>query len=140
VLRPDGSHDGAVTKLHEFEAIDWHLFLNTPEVRKAEKIVGRLEMLIGEETETLSLEGYWKDPTVIDARLRSSFGPIADPAEALYEFMLTIKRLARTFSTAGPQIYEGGAVEFVALADAGFVEAGVSWMEASICNFEPPDS
>jgi hypothetical protein len=51
--------------------------------------------------------------------------------------MLTVKRLASNFSTSGPQIYEGGAVEFVALADAGFFEPGARWMEASIRNFEP---
>jgi hypothetical protein len=131
---------GDVTQLHEFEAIDWHLFLDTPEVRKAERIIGRLEMLIGVETETLSLDRYWKDPTLIAARLRSPFGPTADPAEALYAFLLTVKRLAHTFSTSGPHIYEGGAVEFVALADAGFVEPGAKWMEASTRNFEPPHS
>ncbi len=97
---------GDVTQLHEFEAISWHLFLNTPEVRKAERIIGRLAILIGVETEVLSLDRYWKDPTMTDARLRSPFGPMADPAEALYAFMLTVKRLARTFSTSGPQIYE----------------------------------
>jgi hypothetical protein len=92
------------------------------------------------ETETLSPDRYWKDPTLIDARLRSPFGPTAYPAEALYAFMLTVTRLAHTCSTSGPQIYEGGAVEFVALADAGFIEPGARWMEAAIRNFEPPHS
>lgn len=139
-LRPAAGHDGFVTELRDFEAIDWHLYLNTPERRAAERIIRRLDRLIGVDIDTVSLDRYWKDPTLTDARLRSGFGPIVDPAEAIYAFMLTIARVTHRFSTSGPQTYERGAVEFIAVAEAGFVEPGVEWMEASIRNFEPSHS
>lgn len=139
---PRLGHHGVVEDQPRFDRIDWHLFLNTRSSSAAGKIIQRIEKLIGADLETVSLTLYWKDPALIDARLRSEFGPTLNPAEATFAFMETVNRLTHGFQTSGPQRYEGGKVEFVLLSAGGFVEPGVKWMNASIRNFDlsrPPE-
>lgn len=121
-----------------FDEIGWHLFLNTEDPAKAERIVRRVEQLVRVELDVISAQRYWKDPTLTEVQLRSQIQPLTEPSEATYVLLLTVQRLAHRVSTAGPQTYEGGKAEIIAVASGGFVEPGVNLMEASVRNFVPP--
>ena len=109
-----------------FDTIYWHLLLDTPNTESAVRIVSRVGKLLGVELEAISLDPYWKDTKLTDARLRSAIPATNDSALATFVLMQNVQRLAHGFSTSGPQTYEGGLVEMDVYATSGFVAPGLA--------------
>ena len=120
----------------ECDVIQWHLFLNTSKVKSAQTILQRLSKILEVSLETTSMEPYWKDASKMDVRASSSIGSTDKPEVAVFSLMQSVQRLANGFTTSGPQRYEGDRAEMVVLATSGFADAGISWLEASIRNFD----
>lgn len=126
---------GDVVDYRGFGFIDWHVFLNTADPAKADVIVARTQKLLGVDLQIVSVEPYWKDRSLTDARLRPPLA-VASPAEAVFHLLIAVQKITNGLSTTGPQFYDGQRIEMTVLSTEGFSESGIHWLEASTRNFD----
>jgi len=108
--------------------------LNTPKRQSAEAIVRRVWKLLEVEGEVMSIEPYWKDPTVMQACLTTPLVAV-DIEAATFQLLTAAARVTHGVHTSGPQQYDNGDFEMTVLSTAGFADSGLTWMEASVRSF-----
>ncbi|MCJ7780741.1 MAG: hypothetical protein MUQ27_07935, partial [Acidimicrobiia bacterium] len=81
--------------------VRWHAFLDAASTDRAQSIVRRIGEAVGLEIETVSVERYWKDPSLMDVRMRSPF--VTGAAEEAHAHINdAMSRLTSTFISSAP--------------------------------------
>ncbi|MFI6346473.1 hypothetical protein [Streptomyces sp. NPDC050560] len=113
-----------------FETIRWRCFLRVRDRRAAERVVGRVERVMGREVRMERYERYWKIPELAEVWLVSPLHRTTAES-ALLTTLRSAWQVATPWSLAPPGPGPGEEFEGSAILDAGarFAVPGVEWMQ-----------
>ncbi|GGX46130.1 hypothetical protein [Streptomyces fructofermentans] len=115
-----------------FASVHWRCHLRVGDRHKAERLVGRVEALLGHPMEITGYERYWKLPGLAEVQLVSPLNR-SDPADALLATLESAWAIGTGWSV-GPG--SGDRREFegiAAITSSGrFTVPGIEWMTFSI--------
>lgn len=98
--------------------IDWTIFAKVATEQKCRRIIEAAENAIGQRFSEISIERYWKDPSLfkVDAKCCVEAATVRD---AFYSIITTANGLAHRWIVNGPT--EGHVWEFSGSADKGSI-------------------
>ncbi|QKX52228.1 hypothetical protein HF394_17520 [Planococcus glaciei] len=114
-----------------FKTISWHIIIDAKTKEKANKLINKLMLHIG-EMNIQSLDSYWKDNTQYEL-FGSTPLVLERPEEAVFEVLQLAARLGNENHVIGPVMNEC-QVAFEVVCSASTV-SGISWLHMEINNF-----
>lgn len=113
-----------------FKTISWHIIIDAKTKEKANKVINKLILHIG-EMDIQSLNSYWKDHTQYEL-FGSTPLVLERQEEAVFEVLQLAARLGNENYVIGPVMNES-QVAFEVVCSASTV-SGISWLHMEINN------
>lgn len=108
-------------------AVTWRGYVRAGSLAKAEKVLGRVQAVLGDDAVAAGCERYWKDPGTYEITLTTPLAADRAP-EIAASVLAAAQALAWRWIVGAPDYMDGGTTRFDGHASHRLRVPGLEWM------------